>query len=524
MTRQYARKTNQSPQKDTDNWILQRSAVRELPAKTVTPQTETAAGDRSGIQLDLMQIPVSNYSAEPSPLQALGKVPTRGSQETESQRWQGKLPQHAVGKENLVNSPKLHGNGQVQPLGAKGMPVAQREGGLSELETPVQRQEEGKKTENNTGLPDRLKAGIESMSGYDLSGVRVNYNSPKPAQLNAHAYTQGQAIEVGPGQERHLPHEAWHVVQQMQGRVKATMEVNGYGVNGDRGLEREADMMGQRALQMQRDDRRSKKDVSPAADAVGADVCAVKRGNTNPTRYNDREFTEEKVIQGTLRRGKKVVSPQGEKVMQKSEGGTGGRTSKEGMAKSRPGDKKEIYSQPYSKQASPEITKGTGTIQPQKPIVTQLMGAVLGKEKGPQREATCTLNGCGYDQNLDRSEASVEAKATGLRPEDQVHYEIAWDAPVAPVGHGALQVQEGVASNFVEDLSQTGVRAGDVKERYTTDKEGYREFNFTDGIQWPGNLTGGSWRFRLRVVDNKNKQVAISEVAVVNWDEKQIFS
>ncbi|NEO43244.1 MAG: DUF4157 domain-containing protein [Moorea sp. SIO4A3] len=121
--------------------------------------------------------------------------------------------------------------------------------------TPVQRQEEEKKAENKTGLPDRLKAGIESMSGFDLSGVRVNYNSPKPAQLNAHAYTQGQAIEVAPGQESHLPHEAWHVVQQMQGRVRQTMEVNGVGVNGDRGLEGEADVIGKRAELMGKRDK-----------------------------------------------------------------------------------------------------------------------------------------------------------------------------------------------------------------------------------------------------------------------------
>jgi len=93
--------------------------------------------------------------------------------------------------------------------------ISQREVRQSDRETPVQRQSEEMKAENKTGLPDRLKEGIESMSGYDLSGVRVNYNSPKPAQLNAHAYTQGHAIEVAPGQERHLPHEAWHVVQQM---------------------------------------------------------------------------------------------------------------------------------------------------------------------------------------------------------------------------------------------------------------------------------------------------------------------
>ncbi|NER38115.1 MAG: DUF4157 domain-containing protein [Oscillatoria sp. SIO1A7] len=123
-------------------------------------------------------------------------------------------------------------------------------GGGSDRSSPVQRQEVEPKAENKTGLPDRLKEGIEGISGLDLSGVRVNYNSAKPAQLNAHAYTKGDAIEVAPGQERHLPHEAWHVVQQMQGRVRPTMKVNGYEVNGDRGLEREADVMGQKALQM----------------------------------------------------------------------------------------------------------------------------------------------------------------------------------------------------------------------------------------------------------------------------------
>lgn len=35
-------------------------------------------------------------------------------------------------------------------------------------------------------------------------------------------YSQGTDIHIGPGQEKHLPHEAWHVVQQKQGRVKPT--------------------------------------------------------------------------------------------------------------------------------------------------------------------------------------------------------------------------------------------------------------------------------------------------------------
>lgn len=100
---------------------------------------------------------------------------------------------------------------------------------------------------NRTGLPDGVKAGVERLSGQSLDAVRVHYNSPAPAQLQAHAYAEGNAIHVAPGQERHVAHEAWHVAQQMQGRVKPTMQMAGTPVNDDPGLEREADEMGARA-------------------------------------------------------------------------------------------------------------------------------------------------------------------------------------------------------------------------------------------------------------------------------------
>ncbi|MFT5757565.1 MAG: hypothetical protein ACI9LM_002301 [Alteromonadaceae bacterium] len=103
---------------------------------------------------------------------------------------------------------------------------------------------------NNTGLPDQLKSGIEQLSGYSMNDVKVHRNSSKPAQLNAHAYAQGTDIHLGPGQERHLPHEAWHVVQQKQGRVKPTLQMkSGVPVNDNAGLEKEADVMGEKALQ-----------------------------------------------------------------------------------------------------------------------------------------------------------------------------------------------------------------------------------------------------------------------------------
>ncbi len=107
--------------------------------------------------------------------------------------------------------------------------VAQR----VEEEKPLQRkfsaialaQLERQAKPNNTGLPDNLKSGIENLSGMSMDNVKVHYNSAQPAQLNALAYAQGSDIHVAPGQEQHLPHEAWHVVQQAQGRVKPTMQM-----------------------------------------------------------------------------------------------------------------------------------------------------------------------------------------------------------------------------------------------------------------------------------------------------------
>ncbi len=100
---------------------------------------------------------------------------------------------------------------------------------------------------NRTGLPNGLKTGIETLSGIALDDVRVHRNSARPAQLQAHAFAQGSDIHLAPGKEGHLPHEAWHVVQQKQGRVRATQRAGGVPVNADIALEDEAHAMGARA-------------------------------------------------------------------------------------------------------------------------------------------------------------------------------------------------------------------------------------------------------------------------------------
>lgn len=94
---------------------------------------------------------------------------------------------------------------------------------------------------NKTGIPIQMKNFFEHSSGLSLDDVRVHYHSQKPMMLNAHAYTQGNQIYIGSGQEKHLGHELTHVIQQKQGRVKPSAMINGMYMNNDTDLEKEAD-------------------------------------------------------------------------------------------------------------------------------------------------------------------------------------------------------------------------------------------------------------------------------------------
>jgi hypothetical protein len=135
-----------------------------------------------------------------------------------------------------------------QTIGNKA--VAQLMRSRATIQRVVDPPEKESEKEKN-GMPDQLKQGVESLSGMAMDDVKVHYNSSKPQELNALAYAQGADIHLGPGQEKHLPHEAWHVVQQKQGRVNPTMQAkSGVSINDDAALESEADRMGQQAIQM----------------------------------------------------------------------------------------------------------------------------------------------------------------------------------------------------------------------------------------------------------------------------------
>jgi len=103
-------------------------------------------------------------------------------------------------------------------------------------------------------LPDEVRCKMQGAFGADLSAVRV-HEGAHVAALGALAYTQGTDVHFAPGRYRPespagqelLGHELTHVVQQSQGRVAATRQAKGVGINDDASLEREADELGARA-------------------------------------------------------------------------------------------------------------------------------------------------------------------------------------------------------------------------------------------------------------------------------------
>ncbi|HAA13254.1 MAG TPA: hypothetical protein DCE41_16795 [Cytophagales bacterium] len=158
---------------------------------------------------------------------------------------------------------------------------------------PIQRKAEAS---GSTGLPDPLKSGVERLSGYAMDDVRVHYNSPKPVQYQAHAFAQGTDIHLSRGQEKHLPHEAWHVVQQKQGRVKPTLQFKGkVGLNDDPKLEREADLMGAKALRKGQSGKDGNQNLSKSrskAPVRQEKTGVIQRKTMVESRYKNYYFTD----------------------------------------------------------------------------------------------------------------------------------------------------------------------------------------------------------------------------------------
>lgn len=142
-----------------------------------------------------------------------------------------------------------------------------------------------------TGLPYRLRAGVEHLSGLSMDDVKVHQNSSQPGRWQAHAYTWGTDIHIAPGQEQHLPHEAWHAVQQKQGKVKpAAFQTNEALINDDPGLEGEADQMGAKASQANFVAPIEKNNQLPVAKSVQPKVMQRKKVATDFGEFETTKF------------------------------------------------------------------------------------------------------------------------------------------------------------------------------------------------------------------------------------------
>jgi hypothetical protein len=133
----------------------------------------------------------------------------------------------------------------------------------------------------NGALPAPVQRKMEDAFDFDFSSVRVHQGGEAQA-MGAHAFTQGTDVHFAPGQydpasargQELIGHELAHVVQQSEGRVQATTQMKGVGLNDDSSLEREADDWGARAARGESVDRGGS--AASASSASGAPVQRFK--------------------------------------------------------------------------------------------------------------------------------------------------------------------------------------------------------------------------------------------------------
>lgn len=221
---------------------MQTHTSQDAASKTLS--SKTTEGTTQGLALNDSASQTTDQRSEAGAmrqLQSQANHSPRALQLQSLQKMAGQSPQAS-----RLNNLQAMADGRAAQRMQHQPPALQRQTAAAADNSPIA--SSVRPTKNN-GLPAQLQAGVESLSGMSLDHVHVHYNSSKPAQLQAHAYAQGSDIHLAPGQEQHLPHEAWHVVQQAQGRVRPTLQMKqGVPVNDDVGLEQEADVMGARAM------------------------------------------------------------------------------------------------------------------------------------------------------------------------------------------------------------------------------------------------------------------------------------
>ena len=157
--------------------------------------------------------------------------------------------------QQVTTETKHQDSGQQQKpsIKAKQKPIQSKQGQKPRhkaKQKPLQRNHKPIAHKSNKPDETQIKQNVSQLMGTDVTDAQVHYNSSKPAQLQAEATAQGTEVHLAPGKEQHLGHELTHVAQQKQGRVQPTIQANnGVGINNDPLLEKEADVVGEKAIQ-----------------------------------------------------------------------------------------------------------------------------------------------------------------------------------------------------------------------------------------------------------------------------------
>lgn len=154
--------------------------------------------------------------------------------------------------------------------------------------------------------------------------------------------------------------------------------------------------------------------------------------------------------------------------------------------------------------------------------VGAIFGTLAGKQVGTQLPPFTDIKLIGNKNEGTKSYASVESEAQLTGIDQKVVYEIKWDANVVPSGNH-LEQNNVPPNTYVVDKAQNGIdtvgERSSPMHRYYEDQE-YETpnpnglfFHYVDGIE-QDLLQGGSWWFRIRVIDRGGSTLSSSEVEI----------
>jgi len=127
----------------------------------------------------------------------------------------------------------------------RGMQTSMKTGHMQESGDTVKKKQSEKTAAetNRTDVSDGMTKQFGGLAGVVFGNASVHFNSGKPAKLSARAYARGNKVHIGPKQEEPLKLESRHMVQQKQGLVEPTVEIDGQPTNEEERLGKIANMI-----------------------------------------------------------------------------------------------------------------------------------------------------------------------------------------------------------------------------------------------------------------------------------------